>query len=133
MHEHPGTTWLWDLSFVEELRDKDDVQETTGNACRFQMTDKIAEDNAVKESGFISNSECIIERLRERSQDSSRTRFVLSVLKGLKNEIHSAKVLGLMEIGITCEETNVLEVDEYTWSCCMRSTPSVERVSILNC
>ena len=82
MHEHPWTTWSWDLSFVNELRDKDAVHETTGNVCRFQMADKIVEDNAVKESGFISNSECIIEQLREWcSQDSCRTRFVLSVLK----------------------------------------------------
>ena len=74
-----------------------------------------AEDNAVKESRFISNAECIIEQSCEWcSLDSCRTRFVLSVLTGLKNEIDSAKAIGSIEIGITCEEPNVQELDEYS-------------------
>ena len=104
MHEH--------LSFVKEMMEKDDVYEAKGNTCRFQMTGKFVE----KESGFVSNSECVIQELRDWfcSQGSCRTRFVLSVLKGLKNEIDSARAIGSMEIGVTCEEPNVLELDEYT-------------------
>ena len=84
---------------------QDDVHETKGNVCRFQMTDKITEDNALKESGFISNSECIIDQLREWcSQESLTTMFVLFALKCLKNEIDSANAIRSMEIGITCEE-----------------------------
>ena len=53
------------------------------------------------------------------NQDSCRTRehhtrFVLAVLKGLKNEIDSSKAIGSMEVGVTCEEPNVLELVEYT-------------------
>ena len=36
------------------------------------------------------------------------------MLKGLKNEIDSAKAIGSLEIGVSCEEPNVLELDEYT-------------------
>ena len=90
------------------------MHETKGNVCRFQMTDKITEDNAVKESRFLSNSEFFIEELREWcSQDSLTTRFVLFALKCLKNEIDSATAIRSMEIGITCEEPNELELDEY--------------------
>ena len=39
---------------------------------------------------------------------------MLSVLKGLKNEIDSAKAIGSIKFGVTCEEPNVLELDEYT-------------------
>ena len=75
------------------------------------MTDQFAE----KESRCVSNSECITQELREWccSQDSCRTRFMLSVLS-LKNEIDSAKAIGSVEIGVTCEEPHVLELDEYT-------------------
>ena len=39
--------------------------------------------------------------------------FVVAVLKGLKREIDSVKAIGSMEVGVTCEEPNVLELDEY--------------------
>ena len=39
--------------------------------------------------------------------------FVVAVLKGLKGEIDSVKAIGSMEVGVTCEEPNVLELDEY--------------------
>ena len=40
-------------------------------------------------------------------------KFVVAVLSGLKREIDSAKAIGSMEVGVTCEEPNVLELDEY--------------------
>ena len=88
------------------MRDKDDVYEAKGNDCRFQMTGKVAEDNFEKESRFMSNSE----------------RFVLSVLNGLKMEIDSAKAIGSMEIGVTCEERSLKSAWRSCWMC---STPSV--------
>ena len=96
---------------LKEMRERDDVSEAKGSVCRCQMTGQVAE----KESRFVSNSECITQELREWccSQDSCRTRFMLSVLKCLKNEIDSAKAVGLLEIGVTCEEPSVLELDEY--------------------
>ena len=39
--------------------------------------------------------------------------FVVAVLKGLKREIDSLTAIGSMEVGVTCEEPNVLELDEY--------------------
>ena len=39
--------------------------------------------------------------------------FVIAVLKGLKREMDSVKAIGSTEVGITCEEPNVLELDEY--------------------
>ena len=95
MHEHPWTTWSWDLSIDKGMREKDDVYEAKGNVRRIQTSRKFAQ----KDSGFISNSECVIEELRGWcSQGSCKTRahskrFVLSVLKGLKNETDSAKVI----------------------------------------
>ena len=78
------------------MSEKDNVHEAKGNACRFQMTGMFAE----KESGLISNSECVIQELRERccSQDSCTTKFALSALKCLKNEIDSAKAIRSIEI-----------------------------------
>ena len=37
--------------------------------------------------------------------------FVIAVLTSLKREIDSAKTIGSMEVGVTCEEPNVLELD----------------------
>ena len=39
--------------------------------------------------------------------------FLVAELKGLKREIDSVKAIGLMEVGVICEEPNVLELDEY--------------------
>ena len=39
--------------------------------------------------------------------------FVVAVLKGLKREIDSVKAISSMEVGVTCEEPNVIELDEY--------------------
>ena len=72
------------------MRERDDVSEAKGSVCRCQITGQFAE----KESSFVSNLECITHELRAWcccSQDSCRTRFMLSVLKGVKNEIDSAK------------------------------------------
>ena len=38
---------------------------------------------------------------------------MVAVLKGLKREIDSVKAIGSMEVGVTCEEPDVLELDEY--------------------
>ena len=38
---------------------------------------------------------------------------MVAVLKALKREIDSVKSIGSMEVGVTCEEPNVLELDEY--------------------
>ena len=119
LHENPWISWSWDLSFVKEMRDKDDVHEAKGNACRFQMTDRFSE-NDVEKSWFMSNSECIIEELREWcNQDSYKTRahrirFVLALLRGLKNERDSAMVIGSREVCVTCGEPIVLVLDEYS-------------------
>ena len=100
-------------ALLKKLRDHDHVYEAKASMCRFQLTDKFIEDH-VEQSGFISNAECIIEQLCEWcGQDSCRTRSVLSVLKGLENERNSEKAIGFMKIGITVEETNALQLDEY--------------------
>ena len=39
--------------------------------------------------------------------------FVLAWLKGLKKETDSVEAIGSMEVDVTCEEPNVLELDEY--------------------
>ena len=76
--------------------------------------------NSIKEgSWFMSNSECIIEELtmrcynRDGQAKSHMKKFVLAVLKGLKTEVDTVKAIGSMEVGVTCEEPNVLELDEY--------------------
>ena len=40
--------------------------------------------------------------------------FVVAVLKGLKREIDSVKAICSMEVSVICEESTVLELDEYT-------------------
>ena len=83
------------------MSDEDDVYEAKGNVCRFQVTDNGAE-NIVEKSRFMSNSECIIEELREGcSQDSCRTR-------ARRTRFVSR------EVSVTCGEPNVLELDEFT-------------------
>ena len=37
----------------------------------------------------------------------------VAVLKGLKSEVDSVKEIGSVEVGIICEQSNVLELDEY--------------------
>ena len=55
----------------------------------------------------MSNSECIIE---DGQAKGHMRNFVIAVLKGQKKEIDSVKA---MEVGVTREEPNVLELDEY--------------------
>ena len=67
----------------------------------------------------MSNSECIIEELSNRCYNKGAQaknhmkKLVLAVLKRLKREIDSVKAIGSMEVGVTCEEPNVLELDEH--------------------
>ena len=93
LHEHPWVAWSRGFSFVKEMAEKDGV-------CRFQLpTDRV-------EKGSMSNSGCFIEGLGLRccSRDGQA---------GLKREIDSLKAVGSMEVGVPCEESNVLEIDEY--------------------
>ena len=115
LHEHPWDAWSCGLSFVNEMAEKDGVHKTKGDLCRFQL----ATNSVEKGSWFMSNSECIIEELSKRCYNKSgqaknhMKNFVVAVLKGLKREIDSVKAIGSMEVGVTCEEPNVLELDEY--------------------
>ena len=73
-----------------------------------------------KGSWFMSNSKCIIEELsmrcchRDGQAKGHMKNFVFAVLKGLKREVDAVKAIGSMEVGIICEEPNVLELDEHT-------------------
>ena len=67
----------------------------------------------------MSNSGCILEELsmhcysRDKQAMHHIKNFVVAVLKGLEREIDPVKASGSMEGGVTCEEPNVLELDEY--------------------
>ena len=108
LHEHPWDAWSRGLSFVNEMCTR---RKATCVDFSWQRT--------VKRSRFMSNSECIIEELSNRCYNRSgqaknhKKNFVVAVLKGLKREIDSLTAIGSMEAGVTCEEPNVLELDEY--------------------
>ena len=60
LHQHPWSTWSYDLNFAGVMREKDDVYETKGTQCRIPMTVNC------KERGSVNlNSVCIVEDLRE--------------------------------------------------------------------
>ena len=67
----------------------------------------------------MSNSDCIIEELsmsycnRDEQAKNHMQNFVVSVRKGLKRVIDIVKAMGSVEAGVTCEEPDVLELDEY--------------------
>ena len=134
MHEHPWDAWSRGLSFVNEIAEKDGVHKTS-DLCRFQL----ATNRIEKGSWFMSNSECIIEEMGKRcynkcGQAKNHVKnFVVAVLKGLKREIDPVKAIGSMEVGVTCEEPNALEFDEYAEELPMCLTASVECVSIPTC
>ena len=92
------------------------MHKTKGDLCGFQL----ATNSVKKGSWFMSNSECIIEEFSKRCYNKGgqaknhMKNFVVAVLKGLKREIDSVKAIGSMEVGVTCEEPNVLELEEYT-------------------
>ena len=115
LHEHPWDASSRGFSFVNEMAEKDGVHKTEGDLCRFQL----ATNSSEKGSWFMSNSECIIEELSKRCCNNCRQvknhmkNFVVAVLKGLKREVDSVKAIGSMEVGDTCEEPNMLELDEY--------------------
>ena len=93
------------------MAEKDGVYKTKGDLCRFQL----ATNSAEKGSWFMSNSECIIEDLSKRCYNKSgqakyhMKNFVVAVLKGLKRERDSVTAIGSTEVGVICEEPNVLE------------------------
>ena len=103
------------VSFVKEMAEKDGVCKTKGDLCRFQLLTNSVE----KGSWFKSNSRCTIEELsrrcynRDGQAQNYTKKFVLAVFKGLKREIDSVKVVGSMELAVTREEPNVLELDRY--------------------
>ena len=113
LHEHPWGAWSRGLSFVNEMAERDDVHKTKGDLCRFQL----ATNSIEKGSWFMSNAECIIEELNMRccnrggQATGHMKNFVVAVLKG--REIDSVEAVGSMEVGVICEESNVLELDEF--------------------
>ena len=115
LHEHPWDAWSRGFSFVNEMVEKDGVHKTKGDLCQFQL----ATNSIEKGSWFMSNSECIIEELSKSCYNKGgqaknhMKNFVVAVLKGLMRENDSVKAIGSMEVGVTCEEPNVLELDEY--------------------
>ena len=115
LQEHLWDAWSRVLSFVKELAEMDSVHKTKGDLCRFHL----ATNSIEKGSWFRSNSECIIEELsmrcynRDGQAKSHMKNFAISVLKGMKREIDSVKAIGSMEVGVICEEPDVLELDEH--------------------
>ena len=114
LHEHPWDAWSRGLSFVNEMAEKDGVHKTKGDLSRFQL----ATNSVEKRSWFMSFSERIIEELSKRccnkggQAKNHMKNSVVAALKGLKREIDSVKAIGSMEVGVTCEEPNALELDE---------------------
>ena len=99
LHEHPWDAWSRGLSFVKDMAEMDGVHKTNGNLGRFQL----ATNSIEKGSWFMWNSEC----------KNHMKNCVIAVQRSMKREIDSAKAIGSMEVGITCEEPNVLELDEH--------------------
>ena len=97
------------------MAEKDGVYKTKGDLSRFHLITNSVE----KGSWFMSNSVYIIEELglrcynRDGQPENCTKKFVLVVLKGLTREIDSVKAISSMEDGVTCEESHVLELDQY--------------------
>ena len=114
LHEHPWMRGLVASVSLTKMAEKDGVHKTEGDLCRFQL----ATNSIEKGSWFMSNSECISRSYASVATKGGQAKnhvknFVVAVSKGLKRELDSVKALGSMEVGVTCEEPNVIELDEY--------------------
>ena len=106
--------WSRGLSFDNEMVGKDGVHKTKCDVFRFQLGTNCIE----KGSWFMSNSGCIEELSmrcynRDGQAKNHMKNFVVAVLKVQKREIDSVNAIGSIEVGVTCEEPNVLELDKY--------------------
>ena len=94
------------LSFVKEMAEKDGVYKTKGDLCRFQLTTNSVE----KGSWFMSNSGATAEMVKQRI---TRRSSCWLCCRALKREMDSVNAIGSMEVGLICEESSVLELDEH--------------------
>ena len=100
MHEHPSGAWSRGLSFVNEVAEKGGVFKTKQCRERIMVRVELRVHHRVlqqRRPGQESHEElcgCCIEGPEER-------------------EIDSVKAIGSMDVGVTCEEPNVLDHDEY--------------------
>ena len=110
LHEHPWDAWSRDLSFVKEMAEMDGMHETKVYLCRFQWQRRVSRKDLCL---------CQIQNVSMRCYNKDgqakghMKNFVIAVLKGLKREMNSVKTIVSMEVGITSEEPNVLELCEY--------------------
>ena len=116
LHVHPWDAKSRGLSYVNGVAEKDGVHKTKGDFCRFQL----ATNSVEKGSWFMSNSECRHHRGVEQAlpqqkwpEQESHELCGCCVERPEEREIDSVKAIGSMEVGVTCEEPNVLELDEY--------------------
>ena len=117
------SAWSWKLSSVRELRENPDVYRIRGDMCRFNMIINDAQGPALayKPTGWMSNSMHILSELnklctnsdgknpphRHADLQSGRAahaaiypeKLCLSILKGLRKELTSSKVMYTGEIG----------------------------------
>ena len=136
LHEHPLSAWSWKLSSVRELRENPDVYRIRGDMCRFNMIINDAQGPALayKPTGWMSNSMHILSELnklctnsdsknpphRHADLQSGRAaqaavypeKLCLSILKGLRKELTSSKVMYTGEIGTVCEDHDEKELFE---------------------
>ena len=91
------------------------MHKTKGDLCRSRLATGIV----VKGSRLTSNSECVTEELsvrcynREDRAKNNMKNFVSAVLKRPMREMDPVRAIGSMEVGVTCEVPNVLELDDY--------------------
>ena len=101
LHEHPCGAWSRDLSFDKEMVE---MGQATCVDSSWQRTVSRKDPRSCPSQSVSSRSQAEHALLQQRWT---------AVLQGMKRVIDSVKAIRSMEVGITCEEPNVPELEKY--------------------
>ena len=127
LHEHPWGAWSWSLPEVRELRNEVGVKLAKGNMCAqgMKLRDELGEAPLLKATGWLSNSECVLEELSAKCSNNGGPndhrhanlqhgvaaqaaiwpeKLCYSILRGLRKELCKKGVMHNGDIGSVCED-----------------------------
>ena len=103
LHEHPATARSWETEVVQDIVHRRSVRVVKGDMCTFEMTQTDSEGigHIKKTTNFMTNAECIANRLDQRCKgDHRHIQLISGRAKHAEiypDQLHQAILTGLIE------------------------------------
>ena len=122
LHEHPTGAWSWKLPSMINLLSDPRVEKREGHMCPHSMTseDKQGTAPVLKPTSWVSNSSAVLSEValkcegghrhvhlthgRARAAQVYPEHLCYAILRGLRNQLISDKVMSVNNIGTVCED-----------------------------